>query len=95
MESRYWPGKDFTPTIYNGDVVVFRVDEQFFYRPNDESLGWSQRVRGSVEIVRIPGNHFHVLREPGVSVVAREIEAKIDKYLSLNTGYMHSKIQEQ
>jgi amino acid adenylation domain-containing protein len=86
IESRYWPGEDFKPTMYNGDVVVFRVAKQLFYRINDESLGWASRVHGSVEIVRVPGTHGLILREPGVSVVAHELEARIDEYLANKTS---------
>lgn len=88
IESRYWPGKEFAPTIYNGDVVVFRVAKQLFYRVRDESLGWASRVTGKVEIVRVPGTHGLILREPGVSVVARELEARIDEYLAQKVNQM-------
>jgi thioesterase domain-containing protein len=95
VKSRYWPGKDFTPTIYNGSVVVFRVARQLFYRIKDESLGWAKRVRGSVEIIRVPGTHGIILREPGVSVVAREIEARIDEYLARNATDMEIAAHQQ
>jgi thioesterase domain-containing protein len=86
MEARYWPGKDFVPTMYDGNAVVFRTAKQMFYRVHDESLGWAKRVRGSVEVVQVPGTHVLILREPGVSVVARELEARIDAYLARRTS---------
>jgi thioesterase domain-containing protein len=79
---RYWPGKDFKPTIYDGDIVVFRLPKQPFHYIRDKDLGWGRRVRGKVEIVQVPGTHGLILRNPGVSVVGREIEARINAYLA-------------
>jgi amino acid adenylation domain-containing protein len=95
IEGRYWPGKDFTPTIYDGDLVVFRVAKQLFYRVKDHSLGWGKRVRGALEIVNVPGTHGLILREPGVSVVARELEARIDEYLARNPAEIEIAAHQQ
>ncbi|MDQ2925873.1 MAG: AMP-binding protein, partial [Acidobacteriota bacterium] len=82
IASRHWPEKDFEPTIYNGKIIAFRVPKQPFYRIYDSYLGWRSRVRGTVEVIPTPGEHALILREPGVSVVAHELEARIDVYLA-------------
>jgi len=82
VANRYWPGKDFKPTMYNGNAVIFRVAKQPFYHIKDEALGWRERIRGKLEVVHVPGTHNLILREPGVTVVARELEALIDNYLA-------------
>jgi thioesterase domain-containing protein/acyl carrier protein len=82
VQSRYWPGKDFKPTIYNGNIVVFRVATQPDHFIKDENLGWGPRVGGDVDLIRVPGTHALVLREPGVSVIGQKLEALIDEYLA-------------
>jgi thioesterase domain-containing protein len=86
FQSRYWPGKDFKPTIFDGDIVVFRVAKQGVQYINDEYLGWRSRITGAVDLVYVPGTHIHILRDPGVSVVARELEARIDRYMAKKSG---------
>jgi len=80
--ARYWPGKDFKPTMYNGDILVFRTSPQPFNRIQDRGLGWGSRVLGEVDIVEVPGYHAQILRTPGVEVVARELEARIGACLA-------------
>ncbi len=84
--SRYWPGKDFKPTIYDGNIVVFRVATQPDHFIKDENLGWGPRVGGNVDLIRVPGTHALVLREPGVSVIGQKLEALIDEYLAKRNG---------
>ena len=81
-EERYWPGKDFKPTVYNGDIVLIKVAYQPFHRIRDKSMGWKIRVKGSVEIVPVLGEHDLLLREPGASSVAQALEVRIDRYLA-------------
>src|SRR5947209_4563588 len=78
---RYWPGKDFIPTKIAGKVTVFRVERQAHYRIKDEALGWGARARGGVDTIHVPGSHALILRDPAVSIIAREMEKRIDAYL--------------
>ena len=80
--ARYWPGKDFKPMIYGGSLVIFRIHKQPFHRIKDETLGWRPRVLGEIDLVYVPGEHSLILRAPGVDVVGRELEARIDAYLA-------------
>ena len=83
--ARYWPGKDFKPTMYNGDILVFRTSPQPFNRIRNKGLGWGSRVLGEVDIVEVPGYHAQILRTPGVEVVAQELEARIGACLARST----------
>jgi thioesterase domain-containing protein len=73
----YWPGKDFQPPACFCPIVVFKVRKQFWYRKNDEKLGWGDRTRTGVKAERIPGDHITFMRQPHV----RELAAMIARHL--------------
>ena len=84
LEHRYWPGKDFRPELCSCPITVFRAKEQMWYRIRDEQLGWGNRTRGGVTVMRIPGTHPVLLREPYVQVVAalltKELRAASERH---------------
>ena len=59
---------------YNGSVAVFRAQEAL--DPNtqisDSSLGWKNYC-DHLEVHAIPGNHFTMLKQPQVSVLAQKL----------------------
>ena len=69
----YWPGSDFKPKMYGGDVSVFRVRHQPLDRIRARDLGWSGLTTGEVEVIFVPGKHGTVLSEPHVKVLAEEL----------------------
>jgi thioesterase domain-containing protein len=65
------------PPSYDGDVVLFRAEDQgdgVVYPPH---LGWEGFVRGGLEIVTIPGAHLTIFEEPHVA----EFAAKLSEVL--------------
>jgi thioesterase domain-containing protein/acyl carrier protein len=70
LEQRYWPGKDFRQEMCFCPITVFRANEQMWYRIRDEELGWGNRTRGGVTVMRIAGTHPMLLRPPYVQEVA-------------------------
>ena len=81
MVARYWPGSDEKIPTYPGDVVLFRIAKQPYWRINDPSMGWGIRAQGGVEIVPIPGRHQTVLREPAVSVIANYMRSRMTRVI--------------
>ncbi len=53
-------------------VTLFRSDE-----PGSPTLGWEE-FAAHVRVVRVPGDHFHVMEPGGVEVIAGEVAAVCD-----------------
>jgi aspartate racemase len=73
----YKPKIDFVPKRFSGDLTVYRIQSQPYYRIRNEALGWDQRVEGRVDVEYIPGAHATVLREPNVKVLAQNLRERI------------------
>jgi thioesterase domain-containing protein/aryl carrier-like protein len=60
---------------YPGRVTLFRATTplSFIDMPTDLELGWGSLAEAGVEVHEIPGTHREIMREPNVSVVAREV----------------------
>jgi amino acid adenylation domain-containing protein len=57
---------------YDGRVTLFRAMEPD-QRGVDDDFGWSQLVPGGVEIVKIPGDHLAMTREPNLQVLVSKL----------------------
>ncbi len=66
--------RDYTPRPYDGDVWLFRTDDERF----GEDFGWRPLVEGELHIERIPGRHNDVLDEPHVGGLGRKVALALD-----------------
>jgi thioesterase domain-containing protein len=70
--------------VYPGDITLFRaIDEP------DPKLDWRRFTGGELRIHDVPGDHFGMLQEPNVEVLAKELEASLEgeaRPVSLPTG---------
>ncbi len=68
---------DYRPQPYPGKATLFFAEEkpEFIEVARDPFLGWGAYVQGGVEVIRIPGDHVHMLQEPNVHVVAEKLLA--------------------
>jgi len=78
----YWPGPDYKPMTVSARIVVFRVPDQPFYRIRDKAMGWGKRTTGPVEVVEMGGDHFLILREPHVGVLADALAVRVEQTIS-------------
>jgi len=74
MYEVYFPGPDFAPKTYPGNVTVFRAKRQPLNRIRDSQLGWGRLAGGVVDVHIIPGKHGNLLREPNVQGLAEELK---------------------
>ena len=44
----------------------------------DPTLGWGEIAAGGVEVQRVPGDHYSMLREPHVNALAGELRARLE-----------------
>jgi thioesterase domain-containing protein len=81
---RYRPGQfEGSVTLFrpeeNVDKILFDNDPRFQIRRairnirEDQFNGWGKLVTGGVELHTVPGNHFSMLREPNVQVLAEQL----------------------
>jgi thioesterase domain-containing protein len=73
----YKPNVDFVPKRFSGDLTVYRIQNQPYYRTGDETLGWGKRVEGRVDVEYIPGAHPTILRDPNVQILAQNLRERI------------------
>ncbi len=71
----YWPGPDFVPPTVDTVISLFRIRDQPIWRINDPTCGWGARTTKSVDIHTINSDHFSLLREPYVKVLAQKVSA--------------------
>lgn len=65
---------NYQPQVYRGAVCLFRCQVQVMQYALHKDLGWTNLVDGVLAINHIPGNHYGVLKEPNIRVVAQELK---------------------
>lgn len=67
--------EDYKPQgIYPGNVSLYRCKIQRPQETLSADFGWSNLVAGNVEILDIPGEHYGMLREPRVQILAEILQ---------------------
>jgi amino acid adenylation domain-containing protein len=70
----YFPGPNFVPKTYNGDIAVFRVRRQPLNRVRDATLGWRRLTTGKVNVFVISGTHGTVLQKLSIADLAEALK---------------------
>ncbi|WP_414541587.1 hypothetical protein [Nostoc sp. CCY0012] len=60
----------YIPKPYTGRITLFCSSEQILEGTKAPEFGWSKLVTDDLEIHEIPGNHYTILQEPYVQVLA-------------------------
>ena len=66
----------YRPQPINEDAVVFVAEDQL--APESVAQGWSQVVKGRLDIQKIPGSHQTIFTHPHVAVLAQELGKRLD-----------------
>lgn len=61
------------PSPYGGDVLVLKAAEA--WGPDD--LGWSATTGGHCHVEVVPGDHYNVIKEPNIGMVAEVIRTHL------------------
>jgi len=64
----------YLPSTYQNKITLVRSTAQTSTSERDFTLGWSELTNGKVEVIRVPGNHLTMLREPHVQVLAEQLK---------------------
>ena len=76
--------QDYIPQVYPGKVIIFRSESQSLYRDLYPELGWKNLVSGGIEWEDISGDHYEMMREPNVRVLAKKLNDWIDRQTNGN-----------
>jgi acyl transferase domain-containing protein/NADPH:quinone reductase-like Zn-dependent oxidoreductase/thioesterase domain-containing protein/acyl carrier protein len=67
------------PQAYTGRVTLFRArDVGNMYTHLGDALGWDG-ILSKLEVVKVPGNHDSLVREPNVSVLAKRLDQVLER----------------
>jgi thioesterase domain-containing protein len=67
----HWMGQRYRARPYPGPTVLFRSEA----RRDQGDRGWRELCGDSLRLVRIPGDHGSIFREPHVKDLARELDS--------------------
>jgi thioesterase domain-containing protein len=65
--------RDYVPKPYAGRITLFRARSRPLLHSFERDLNWGELVAGGTEICDVPGNHFTVVNEPGMRVIAERL----------------------
>ncbi len=78
----YMP-KDIKPTrmilFKASEVIEEYKNEDWYKRSAEPTWGWSQYAEDLVDILMVPGDHFTMMNQPNVQVLAEKLRACLDK----------------
>jgi thioesterase domain-containing protein/acyl carrier protein len=69
----------YRPTVYPGQLVIFRSVNREETFENDELLGWGGLAQGGIEVFDITGTHLEMLYEPNVRVLAEKLRSCLER----------------
>ncbi len=71
--------QSYIPQVYPSRITLFRASEGLAEDHQDPSLGWREFAAGGVEVYTLPGDHYTMVREPHVQVLAGRLAACLDE----------------
>lgn len=69
-------GTQYRPSPYSGKLTVFRSSDREASEGTDRALGWGG-LATQIEIVDLPSNHFNILQEPNVQLLADRLKTAL------------------
>jgi thioesterase domain-containing protein len=64
--------RNYVPNHYYGQAALFKTEERLIAGEQDPTMGWGKIVQ-ALELQSVPGNHYTVVREPHVKVLAERL----------------------
>jgi hypothetical protein len=61
--------RNYVPRVYSGRVIFFQAEK----RSHDLQLDWVKLAGGGWEILKVPGGHLDIMREPQVQDLAKHL----------------------
>jgi thioesterase domain-containing protein/acyl carrier protein len=71
--------RNYHPKAYPGKITLFRATDLGSGISHDSQMGWGRLAGGGLETHLIPGYHAHIVLEPRVRLLAKELTASLSK----------------
>ncbi len=68
----------YQPKPYNGTVTVFKAGSS----EGPDDMGWKELVKGGLDLHTLPGDHYSLIKDPGVVRLVQELSASLDRAVS-------------
>ena len=65
----------YDPKKFDGDLVLFRAKAT----TGDAQMGWGKFINGEVIVHEVPGDHYSLIKEPDVRVLAERLAEQLDQ----------------
>jgi thioesterase domain-containing protein len=65
--------RGYAPQVYAGRVTLFRAAERGEWGPPGGTMSWDAWAAGGVQTCPVPGDHYTMMREPHVRVLAENL----------------------
>jgi thioesterase domain-containing protein len=80
LSSHYMTAQErYQAPMYDGPMVLFRAQQGgTVYLNAGQQLGWERHLRGDIRVAEIPGSHFSILSEPGLSQLVHGLRQELD-----------------
>jgi thioesterase domain-containing protein len=69
----------YAPGVYGGRVTYLRAVGNDAADAEDISKDWEEFALGGVDVYRLPGDHYSILKQPYVDALAQCIEQRLQK----------------
>ncbi len=69
---------NYVPKTYQGHITLFNASEKKNGSSRDSTMGWGS-VAQKVEIFKFSGDHYSILQEPVVKLLAEQLGASIER----------------
>ena len=64
---------------FDGNILLVRAQDNYYNNEFSNDLGWSNFVKGKVEVIYVPGDHNTIFWPPNVDVMAEKIKVDLEK----------------
>ncbi|MBE9186427.1 amino acid adenylation domain-containing protein [Microcoleus sp. LEGE 07076] len=71
--------RQYVAGVYSGKATIFKAVESAILFGADRELGWSEVVKGGIEIHEIHSDHLGMLKEPHVRILGEKLQAAVDR----------------
>jgi amino acid adenylation domain-containing protein len=71
--------REYVPRVSPGRATLFKSSEQLARSNVDSTMGWDKFFEGGVSVHTAPGNHYTVMSEPGVQILAAQLTASLNR----------------
>ncbi len=71
--------RSYVPRTYPGRVTLFKASDRSLKDVENPTLGWDKVAASGVDIHQVPGNHYTLIRNPHVQVLAEQLRVCLDE----------------